>query len=134
MIKKPDSYKRYNSARSRFLKPVLVNFFRREFPRLLGPILCHRLVDELLKLLNGFLIPKETIEPGQVLWYAVDKSTRPDSPNYKLVPVVLTLIDQKDCEKLSKGTPMSDPPQAGFKFNCAYNTRSLFTRCFTLNA
>lgn len=89
----------------------MINFFRREFPRLLGPILCHRLVDELLKLLNSFLITKETIEPGQVLWYAVDKSTRPDSlPTCrdKLVSVVLTLIDQKDCEKLSKGTPMSD--------------------------
>lgn len=108
MIKKPDSYKRYHSACSRFLRPTLVRFFQREFPRLLGPILCNRLVDELLKILNTFMIPKDYVEPGQVVWYAVDKSTRPDSPNCKLVPVVLTLIDQQDCEKLSKGKPMSE--------------------------
>jgi len=107
MIKKPDSYKRYHSSISRFLKPVLINFFRREFPRLLGPILCQRLVDELLNILNNFLIFKDTINPGQVLWYAVDKSTRADSRNCKLVPVVLTLINQKDCEQLSSGVPIS---------------------------
>lgn len=107
MIPLPDSYKRYHSARARFVRPVLTRFFEREFPKLLGPILRDRLVDELLKLFDGLVLPKDHLIPGQVLWNAVDRTTRADSPQCKLVPVVLTLMDEKDCTDLSNGTAMS---------------------------
>ncbi len=102
-----DSYKRYHSARARFLRPVLMRFFEQEFPRLLGPILRDRLVDELLKLFDTLALTHDQLKPGQVLWNAVDRRTRPDSPRCKLVPVVLTLIDEADCADLSNGMPMS---------------------------
>jgi len=34
MIKSPDYVKRFNSAKVRFLKGALDNFFKREFPKL----------------------------------------------------------------------------------------------------
>jgi hypothetical protein len=107
MIQQPDSYKRYHSARARFLRPVLIRFFEQEFPKLLGPILRDRLVDELLKLFDRMVVPKDHLVPGQVVWNAIDSKTRADSPQCKLVPVVLTLIDEKDCTDLSNGTLMS---------------------------
>ncbi len=107
MIQVPDAFKRYNSARARFLRPFMARFFRQEFPRLLGPILRDRLVDELLRLFDKLVVPRDHLRPGQLLWTAVDRSTRPDSPRCKLVPVVLTLIDEDDCRDLSKGTPMT---------------------------
>ncbi|MFQ5799437.1 MAG: DUF1670 domain-containing protein [Bacteroidota bacterium] len=106
MIRQPESQKRYHSARARFLRPVLARFFEQEFPRLLGPILRDRLIDELLKLFDRLVVSKDHLSPGQVLWNAVDRTTRPDSPRRKLVPVVLTLIDQQDCADLSNGTSM----------------------------
>jgi hypothetical protein len=39
MIKTPDCYNRYHSARDRFLKAALSNFFAREFPKLFGPVI-----------------------------------------------------------------------------------------------
>lgn len=83
------------------------------------------------------MIPKDYVEPGQVVWYAVDKSTRPDSPNCKLVPVVLTLIDQQDCEKLSKGKPMSEIASSSIARITQVSlrlTRGICTRSSLINA
>jgi hypothetical protein len=107
MIQVSDSYKRYHSARARFLRPVLTRFFEQEFPRLLGPILRDRLVDELLKLFDKLVVAIKHLKPGQLVWNAVDRTTRPDSPQCRLIPVVLTLVDEADCVDLSKGVPFS---------------------------
>lgn len=108
MIQVSESYKRYHSAHARFLRPILARFFEQEFPRLLGPILRDRLIDELLKLFDKLVVSYDHLKPGQVLWNAVDRTTRPDSPRCKLVPVVLTLIDEADCVDLSNGMSMPE--------------------------
>ena len=50
MIKRSDSYNRYNSAQDRFMKSALANFFAQEFPKLFGPVMREKLAEELLDL------------------------------------------------------------------------------------
>lgn len=107
MIRTPDSIKRYGAAKFRFFKPVVVNFFAREFPRLFGPVMRERLADELIELFEALAPESTTIRPGQMLWNALDKNTRGDSPNRKYVPVVLSIITEEDVDQLIRGTSMS---------------------------
>lgn len=107
MIKTPDSIKRYNAAKYRFFKPVVVNFFGREFPKLFGPVMREKLADELIDLFETLVAETKTIRPGQMLWNALDKTTRGDSPNRRYVPVVLSIITEDDVAQLIRGTPMS---------------------------
>jgi hypothetical protein len=107
MIKSPDCVKRFKSAKVRFLKGILDNFFKNEFPKLIGPILRDKLTDELIKILDNMLPLKDHLKPGQVIWNAVDIRTRADAQHPKFVPVILTLINEEDIEKLTNGTPMS---------------------------
>jgi len=50
---------------------------------------------------------KEHVKPGQIVWNAVSIKTRGDSPNVRLIPVTLTMIDEQDIEQLSSGVQMS---------------------------
>jgi hypothetical protein len=106
MIKAPDCRKRFDSAKARFLEPALDNFFKREFPKLLGPILRRKLIEELIKLLQALLPLKAHLKPGQIIWNAVCAKTRADSPNVRYVPVTLTMIDEQDIQQLADGVPM----------------------------
>jgi hypothetical protein len=38
------------------------------------------------------------LKPGQIVWNVVRVSTRADRPNAEYVPVVLTMINQKEIE------------------------------------
>jgi hypothetical protein len=107
MIKVPDCLKRFHSAKARFLEGALNTFFKREFPKLLGPILRRKLVEELMKLLKDLLPLKEHIKPGQIVWNAVSTKTRADSPNVRFVPVTLTMINEQDIQQLADGVPMT---------------------------
>ena len=107
MIKAPDCLKRFHSAKARFLEGALNTFFKREFPKLLGPILRRKLVEELMKLLKDLLPLKEHIKPGQIVWNAVSTKTRADSPNVRFVPVTLTMINEQDIQQLADGVPMT---------------------------
>jgi hypothetical protein len=107
MIQPSQHIKRFGSAKERFVKGILDNFFKREFPKLIGPILREKLIDELMKLLDAMLPLKDHLKPGQVVWNVVDIHTRADAPNPKFVPVVLTLINEDDIEKLANGVTMS---------------------------
>jgi len=107
MNKTPDGIKRYNAAKERFFKPAIVNFFAREFPRLFGPLMREKLADELITLFETLSPETKRIKPGQILWNALDKRTRGDSPNRRYVPVVLSLITEDDIEQLTNGLPMS---------------------------
>lgn len=107
MIKAPDSLKRFSSAKARFLQGALNTFFKREFPKLFGPILRHKLVEELIKLLQDLLPLKQHVKPGQIVWNAVCTKTRADSPNVRLVPVTLTMIDAHDVQQLADGVSMT---------------------------
>jgi hypothetical protein len=106
MIKAPDCLKRFSSAKTRFLSAALDNFFKREFPKLLGPILRRKLVAELIKLLQTLLPLKAHLKPGQIVWNAVSTKTRADSLNVRFVPVTLTMIDEQDVKQLADGMPM----------------------------
>lgn len=108
MITAPKCVKMYSSAETRFLKGALDNFFRREFPKFFGPILREKLVNELIKILDKLLPLKDRVKPGQLVWNAIDISTRPDSKNRKFVPVILTIISEDDIKKLTKGVPMTE--------------------------
>jgi len=107
MIRSPDSVKRYQSAKERFLKPAIVNFFARECPKFFGPMLRDKLAGELLSIFEDLAPQTSRLKPGQILWNALDKNTRGDSPNRKYVPVILTLISEQDVELLVQGVPMS---------------------------
>ena len=107
MIKSPDSVKRYNSAKQRFLKGAFLSFFAREFPKLFGPLMRERIVHELLQMVDTMMPEVSRVKPGQIIWNALDKRTRGDSPNRKYVTVILTLISEEDVRQLVKGTPMT---------------------------
>jgi hypothetical protein len=107
MIKSPDYVTRFNSAKVRFLKGILDNFFKNEFPKLIGPILRDKLTDELINILDKMLPLKDHLKPGQVIWNVVDIRTRADAKHPKFVPVILTLINEQDIEQLTSGTAMS---------------------------
>jgi hypothetical protein len=106
MIKSPDSVKRYDAAKHRFLRPVMINFFAREFPKLFGPVMRERIADELIDLFEKTTPEVKRIKPGQILWNALDINTRGDSPNRRYVPVVLSVITETDVEQLANGVPM----------------------------
>ena len=67
MIKAPDCLKRFSSAKARFLEGALNIFFKREFPKLLGPILRRKLVEELINLIQDLLPLKKHVKPGQIV-------------------------------------------------------------------
>jgi len=107
MIRAPDSVKRYSSAKERFFRPALINFFARECPKLFGPLIREKFADELINLFESLAPETTQLKPGQILWNALDKSTRGDSRNRRYVPVVLTLVCEEDVEQLTQGALVS---------------------------
>jgi len=103
MIKLPDSVKRYRSAKARFLKPVIMQFFATECPRVFGPTLREKLADEFINLFEAIAPERSRLRPGQALWNALDQNTRGDSPRRRYVPVVLTLTCEEDIKQLTDG-------------------------------
>jgi Protein of unknown function (DUF1670) len=111
MITPPDCYKKFNSARQRFLRATLVNFFERELPHLWGPTLREKLADEIVTLIAKVMPAKHHVKPGQIVWNALDVRTRGDSPNRRFVPVILTIINDEEANKLATGTKMNEIAQ-----------------------
>ena len=104
LINKADCIKRYSSAKSRFFKPAIMNFFSCEFPKFFGPIIREKLADELINLFENNCPEVKRLKPGQLIWNALDKNTRGDSPFRKYVPVTLSIVTQQDIEQLENGT------------------------------
>ena len=107
MIPRSFAEKHYRSAGDRCLRGVLDEFFERQFPKLFGPIIRKRIVEEVLKLIESVHRPHEHLQPGQCLWLAVDKATRADSPDRRLRPVILTLVDPEGVRRLAAGERMA---------------------------
>jgi len=107
MIAPPQSQKHFGSAQKRFLQSSIEAFLDREFPRTFGPVIRQKLAERIVDLVNQQLPPKDHLRPGQCVWNAVSISTRPDSPNCRLIPVILTLVDSSDVEQLARGASMS---------------------------
>jgi len=107
MIRKTDNYNRYNAAKDRFLKAAICNFFTREFPKLFGPVIREKLADELMALVLALYPERSRLQHGQMLWNALDKTTRATSSRRSYVPVILSVITSQDIEQLAQGAPMS---------------------------
>jgi hypothetical protein len=102
----PD-HKHYPSARKRFLHESVASFFEEHFPRFFGPVIRERIAHDLLARIEAQVLPSAHLRPGQCLWNAVSRDTRADSPHLRLVPVVLTLVDEEDISLLSAGAPLT---------------------------
>ena len=100
--------KHYKSAHKRFLKPAIENFFKTELPKTFGPSIRSSIADELIKIFEANNRDIKTIKPGQILWNAIHKDTRADSYNMKLVPVVLTIVNDDDISKLENGVKIQE--------------------------
>lgn len=100
--------KHYRSAHKRFLKPAIENFFKTELPKTFGPSIRSSIADELIKIFETNNRDINTIKPGQILWNAIHKDTRADSYNMKLVPVVLTIVNDDDISKLENGLKIKE--------------------------
>lgn len=111
MLPVPSSVKHYKSAHKRFLKTAIENFFKTEFEKSFGPNIRSFIADELIKIFKENNRDINTIKPGQVLWNAIHKDTRADSKNMKLVPVLLTLVNDDDISKLENGLKISEHKQ-----------------------
>lgn len=100
--------KQYSSASQRLLKPQIERFFAEQFPKLFGPVIRGHLAESLLELFSRQVRQATTLEPGQILWNAVDIATRADSPNRRFVPVVLTMVDEQDILNRCNGMSIMD--------------------------
>lgn len=100
--------KHYKSAKQRLLKPQIKHFFAEQFPKLFGPVIRGHLADSLLELFTRQVRDTTRLEPGQILWNAVDIATRADSPNRRFVPVVLTMVSDQDIQNRCNGMSIMD--------------------------
>ena len=118
MIEQPQSQKHFGSAQKRFLQSSIDSFLDREFPRTFGPVIRQKVAEKIVDLVNQQLPAKDHLRPGQCIWNAVSVTSRPNSPNRELVPVILTLVDSNDAEQLAAGTPMSKIAQQSIARIC----------------
>lgn len=102
MIPKASSVKHYSSAFDRFLKPAIVNFFEREFCGMFGPVVRENIADALIDLFYSLCPETNRLKPGQLVWNALDKRTRADSPRRRYKPVILSLITEDDISSFIK--------------------------------
>jgi hypothetical protein len=107
MIEQPQSQKHYGSAKKRFLQASIESFLDQEFPRTFGPVIRQKISEKIVELIKQQLPQKDFLRPGQCVWNAVSISARPNSPNRKMVPVILTLVHPSDTEQLAQGTRMA---------------------------
>jgi hypothetical protein len=78
-------------------------FFAQAIPSMFGPFLRQKMAAELMLLVEQNYVDVKRLQPGQVLWNALDKHTRGDSPKRRFVPVILTLVSPEDVEFLADG-------------------------------
>lgn len=106
MLKTPDSIRKYHSAHDRFLKPSIMNFFKKEFPGFFGPIVRENIAQCLVNIFESLCPEQSRLKPGQILWNALDKNTRGDSAKRKYKPVILTIVSDDDITMFEKKVPV----------------------------
>lgn len=103
---KPASERTYGPMLAKTLANVLQQWLAAEFPHLGGPKVRELFVTELMRLIETHYVPSQHLQPGQILWYAVDKTDLPGKGHTmattRLLPVTLTLINREDIEALVK--------------------------------
>jgi len=108
MIPKMPSVKHYSSAHDRFLKPAIVNFFKREFCSLFGPIVRENIADAIIDLFNSLCPESSRLKPGQVIWNALDKRTRADSEKRRYKSVILSLVTDDEVSMFEKNCSIKE--------------------------
>jgi hypothetical protein len=107
MNRQPDGIRKYRTAHDRFLKPAIVNFFKTEFSGYFGPIIMENIADALIDLFDSLCPEASRLKPGQMIWNALDRHTRADSPHRRYKPVILTVVDKTDIEMFENELPVS---------------------------
>lgn len=102
MIQQSRNVKQYRSAHDRYLKPVIINFLVHEL-RYLGPVTAANVADELIRIFEANVLQKNSLKHGQMLWNALDKNTRGDSPKRKYKTVVLSVVTDEDVALFEQG-------------------------------
>ncbi len=112
MKAKPRSECVYGPLLDKTLPNVLNHWVAEEFPHLGGPKVRDLFVSELLRLIEAHFVPSQRLQPGQTVWYAVDKTDLPHDgrsmAETRLLPVILTLVAREDIASLLKGTPLAE--------------------------
>ncbi|MCK5537518.1 MAG: DUF1670 domain-containing protein [Bacteroidales bacterium] len=109
MIIRSDASHHYSSAHKRFIKPCIERFFETELPKTFGPNLRSVIAEKLLDIFYANNVDAKTLKSGQVLWNAVDKNTRVDAVNMKTIPVILTLVNNEDINRLETELTLKIP-------------------------
>jgi len=99
--------KQYQSAHRRLLQASVAQYFETNFPHWFGPEIRDRMAQQLLELIDAQCPAPTALRPGQCVWNAVAIDTRADSAHLRLIPVILTLVDDADITRLAAGDTMS---------------------------
>ena len=112
MKAKPQSACIYGPLVDKSLANVLNHWLAEQFPHLCGPKVRDLFVTEVLQLVAAHYTPSQHLQPGQTVWYAVDKTDLPHDgrpmAETRLVPVILTLVTRADIVSLLNGTPLAE--------------------------
>jgi hypothetical protein len=107
MAGKPPASALYSPYQAKTFPAALAQLVAQEFPHLGGPKVRELFVAEVTRLIERYYPPRERMQPGQILWWAVDKTDRPHDHHTmaetRLVPVVLTLVTLDDIRALAQG-------------------------------
>jgi len=95
--------KRFSSAHTRFFDAAVHRFFKEHFPGFCGEELLKIITVKLMNLIQTYAFEITRIQPGQMLWVAIDKNTRADSYKVRYKPVVLTLVSPDEIGLLEQG-------------------------------
>lgn len=95
--------KHFHSAHTRFFDAAIHRFFKEHIPGLMGDELLKIITQKIVDLVQTYAYEITRIKPGQLLWVAVDKATRADSPKVRFKPIVLTLVNQDEIGTLEEG-------------------------------
>jgi hypothetical protein len=108
MIRQPSRIRHYSTAQDRYLKPAIANFFKREFSGAFGPMVIDNIAEQLVNIFNETCPESTRVKHGQMVWNALDKSTRADSPKRRYKTVILDLVTHEDVELYKKDIKVSD--------------------------
>lgn len=102
MIRPPKGIRQYRTAHDRYLQPAIANFFKREFSGVFGPMVINNIAEKLVDIFNETCPESTRIKHGQLVWNALDKETRADSPKRRYKTVILDLVTPSDIELFEK--------------------------------
>jgi len=103
----PQSYKTFTGA--------LCSFLEAEFPQMAGTSTRLMFANMINLMVNNFFPKAENLRPGQTPWTTIDKNEKgsygKSIKNSKLVPVVLTVIQDSDILERAKGKKLKEIKQ-----------------------